>query len=440
LKRNPFENKLTRRDFLKWTGKGILLSTMNPLGRNLSADTLVSNDLFWVKDIPHHPFIGKLGPNSHAGVDCLLDVMGEKGLPFYRSNQWSLLSGPQGMIGPEDVVLVKVNAQWKYRGCTNSDLVRGLIQRILDHPDGFTGEVVIVENGQGRGSLNCDTLGGIKNPYPDSSVHANAEDESHSFVYLVDNVFNDPRVSSYLLDTIQYVFIDNSDHVTDGYRIYQDVSYPCFTTSGGRRVELREGVWNGNGYDDKIKLINVPVLKHHDRNGSEITASIKHFYGVLSMRDGHGKYRHYSGLGKTCGKMIASIKSPVLNILDCIWVSHRSLKGHPSDMTVRVDQILASQDPVALDYWAAKYIFYPIDGNERHHPDFPGIDYWLSEARDMINMSGGLYDPENGIFVTKTTKNEQEMNVHEGNAPQFVRQKLEEIVQEKRRNRPRIIK
>ncbi len=435
-----FKRKLSRRDFLSWTGKGFLLSSLNPLIGKLHADPSVSNNLFWVKDIPPHPFIGKFGPNAHVGVDCLLHIMGEKGLRFYRSNQSSLLSGPLGMIGPEDVVLVKVNAQWKYRGCTNSDLVRGLIQRILDHPDGFTGEVVIIENGQGRGSLNCDTIGGSNNPYPDYSVHANAEDERHSFLYLVDRMFNDPRVSSYLLDSIMSKFIDNSDHTTDGYRIYQDVSYPCFTTAGGRRVELREGVWNGDGHDDKLKLINVPVLKHHDRNGSEITASLKHFYGVLSMRDGHGKYRHYAGLGKTCGKMISSVKSPVLNILDCIWVSHRSLKGYPAETAVRVDQILASQDPVALDYWAAKYIFYPIDGNERHHPDFPGIDFWLSEARDTINTSGGLHDPDQGIFITKTTKNEQEMNVHERSTSQFLHQKLKETIQETREKRPQIIK
>ena len=55
------------------------------------------------------------------------------------------------MIEADDVVLIKVNAQWKYRGCTNSDLIRGLIQRIREHPGGFRGEVVIIENGQGRG-------------------------------------------------------------------------------------------------------------------------------------------------------------------------------------------------------------------------------------------------------------------------------------------------
>jgi hypothetical protein len=423
---------LNRRDFLKWTGKGLLLSTLNPFNQNLAAHQSVLNDLFWIKDIPRNPFIQKPGSNYHAGVDCLLHVMGEKGLKWYRSNIQSLLSGPLGLIGPEDVVLIKVNAQWKYRGCTNSDLVRGLIQRVLDHPDGFTGEVVIFENGQGRGSLNCDTIGGRRNSYPDDLIRANAEDESHCFLHLVDTVFDDPRVSSYLLDPVSSTFIDNSDHTTDGYRVYQDVSYPCFTTAGGRRVELREGVWNGAGYDDKLRLINVPVLKHHDRNGSEITASLKHFYGILSMRDGYSPYRHYAGLGKTCGKMVASVKSPVLNILDCIWVSHLALRGHPPENTTRVDQILASQDPVALDYWAAKHILYPIDGNERHHPDYPGIDYWLSEARDIINAREGLYKPEHGIFVTKTTKNEQEMNIHERSAPEFMKQVTEEEMQKKR--------
>ena len=51
--------------------------------------------------------------------------------------------GKDGLIDKEDVVLIKVNAQWKYRGCANSDVIRGLIARILEHPDGFDGEIVL---------------------------------------------------------------------------------------------------------------------------------------------------------------------------------------------------------------------------------------------------------------------------------------------------------
>jgi len=430
------QKRMNRRNFLRWTGKGLLFSILSPLASKLQAEASLSNDLFRVKNIPDHPFSEEMGLNAHTGVECLLHLMGKKGLRFYRSEQQSSLSGPLGMIGSTDVVLIKVNAQWKYRGCTNSDLVRGLIQRILDHPDGFTGEVVIVENGQGRGSLDCDT----QSAYADNEVHANAEDETHSFMYLVDHVFNDPRVSAYLLDPIRTTFIGSSDHVTDGYRIFENVSYPCFTTSGGHRVELREGIWNGIGYDDNLKLVNFPVLKHHDIGGSEITGAIKNFYGIVSMQDGQAGFRHYTGLGETCGKMVALVRTPVLNILDAIWVSHSSLTGYPASTTFRANQVLASQDPVALDYWAAKHVMYPIDSNWRHHPDFPGIDYWLKEARDIINQRGGLYNPKQGIFIENVTKNEQEMLIHEYSAQRYIQGAVDQRYKRNRDKRRHVIK
>jgi hypothetical protein len=74
--------------------------------------------------------------------------MGRVGLKFYRSEAQRVDSGPDGIIGADDVVLIKVNAQWECRGMTNTDVVRGVIRRILDHPDGFIGEVVIVEQAQ----------------------------------------------------------------------------------------------------------------------------------------------------------------------------------------------------------------------------------------------------------------------------------------------------
>src|SRR5450759_1360365 len=57
-------------------------------------------------------------------------------------------AAPDGMIGKNDIVLIKVNGEWQYRGGTNTDVVKGLINAIVHHPDGFTGEIVIVENGQ----------------------------------------------------------------------------------------------------------------------------------------------------------------------------------------------------------------------------------------------------------------------------------------------------
>jgi len=403
MKKNLSKRGISRRDFLKLTAAAACLSIIPPFPRKISAQTPGNNELFWVTDIPEIMNNG----NYHSGIDGLINLMGNNGLKFYRSSDESNESGPLGMIASNDVVLIKVNAQWKYRGCTNSDLIRGLIQKILDHPDSFTGEIVIFENGQGRGSLHCDTMGG---EYP-IGVHANAEDESHSFVYLVDTIFKDPRISYYLLDPIRTTMIGPNDHDTDGYRTYENVSYPCLTTAGGHRVELREGIWNGS-YSQNLKLINIPVLKHHDTGGSEITASLKHFYGVLSMADGQSGFRHYAGLGETCGKMVASVRTPVLNIIDAIWVSHGSLWGYPKATTTRINQIIASQDPVALDHWAAKYLLYPINGEQRHHPSFPGIAAWLHSAALTINSQGQLYNPDKGIFVHSVTNEESIMATH----------------------------
>jgi len=325
--------------------------------------------------------------NHHEGMDALLDLMGRHGLKFYRTEEDSDIGGPDGLIEASDVVLVKVNAQWKYRGCTNSDMVRGLIQRILEHPDGFDGEVVIFENGQSGGSLDCDTMWGRQ--YTDTGVHANAEDESHSFSYLVDTVFADPRVSKYLLDHIRETFISEENHSTDGYRKLGEVSYPCFTTAKGNRVELREGIWNGKRHDENLKLINVPVLKHHD--GCGITGAVKSYYGILSMADGRRSERHYERLGAHCGEMIAGVRAPALNILDCIWVTQVRWAGYPPEYTTRLDQLLASVDPVALDYWAAKHLLYPIDNNIEHHPDkYDPLRKHLIKARDVINSKGGI--------------------------------------------------
>jgi hypothetical protein len=398
----------SRRKFLVQSFAGLLVPMTLPFGRSAWAQQQTKNPIFWVKGIPDHPFTRSDHPNHHLGLNALFTIMGSNGLKFYRSAKTAKLSGRSGMIAKDDVVLIKVNAQWKYRGCTNSDVVRGLIQRILEHPDGFTGEIVIIENGQGRGSLNCNM--GLN--YPDAKVHANANNPKQSFVYLVDEIFKDPRVSCRLLDEIRETFISGTDHVTEGYRKFENVSYPCFNTAGGHRIELKRGIWRDGAYSQKLKLINVPVLKHHDQNGSQITASLKHFYGVVSMSDGHAPFRHYGGLGQTCGKMVLSVRTPVLNIVDAIWVSYTSIRGYPASATFRANQIMASQDPVALDYCAAKYLIYPIDHNPQHHPSDPVINGWLTTARNAINTKG-LLNPNKGIMIDMVTKNEARMEFHE---------------------------
>ncbi|MCP4202222.1 MAG: hypothetical protein GY769_09830, partial [bacterium] len=86
-----------------------------------------------------------------------------------------------------------------------------------------------------------------------------------------------------------------------------------------------------------------------------------------------------------------------------------------------VNRLAASQDPVALDYWAAKDILYPIDENPRHHPDFEGIKAWLEPARDLINQRGGLWRPARGIRADRATTDEARMRVSSYSAKQFLK-------------------
>jgi hypothetical protein len=170
-----------------------------------------------------------------------------------------------------------------------------------------------------------------------------------------------------------------------------DVSYPCFTSSGGHRIELREGIWSGSGYDTNLKLINVPVLKTH--SGTGITGVLKHSYGILSMADGYLGIRHFSESGTQCGKMWSLVRIPDLNILDCIWVSHESLGGYPPEYTRRTNILLAGTDPVALDYYGSKHVLLPLGGSRAHEHDpdsFSGLINLLTGARDFINANGGI--------------------------------------------------
>jgi uncharacterized protein (DUF362 family) len=345
--------------------------------------------------------------------------MAAGGVFLYRSKRSAQLASRRGLIAANDVVLLKVNATWKYRGNTKSDMVRGLIQTILENRDGFSGEVVVFENSQGWGSLACDTA----QHYRDTSVQANANKRHHSFTHVVDSLFSDPRVSCRQLDGIGETFIGPGDRDVEGYRIYQDVSYPCFFTAGGRRVELREGIWEGTKHTQRLKLISIPVLKHHDRGGSEIAGAVKNLYGILSMKMGDQilAYRHYRGLGGTCGKMLASVRVPVLNILDATWVSHSQLSGYPADATCRTNRLAASQDPLALDYWAAKNILYPIDFNPRHHPDFTMIRARMRETKRVINRRGGLWDPKSGVHMSRVTLDESQMRLFAYSARKFLR-------------------
>jgi Domain of unknown function (DUF362) len=388
--------KITRRDFVKGVAAaGAFVYAGGFLSARHSFSQADQSRVFRVDHCPVDDWQPATNaPLRHQGLDTLLNLLADSGIYLYSTAGSPTWGGPDGLIAPDDVVLIKVNCQWKCRGTTNTDLVRGLIHRILEHPDGFTGEVVIIENGQGRGGFDGMAGGGNYSAWPEiaSGVTVNSEQETVLTVdYLVNTVFHDPRVSSFLLDPIGSNFIPSDDHRNNGYRKISDVSYPCFTSVGGHRVELHEGIWNGAGYDEKLKVVNVPVLKDHGGTGT--TGVLKHVYGIVSMADGSSVIRHYSQSGSQCAKVWSLVRSPDLNILDCIWVSFDSLTGYPPETTSRTNTLLAGLDPVALDYYAAKHIMLPLGGSRalEHDPDSPReLKSHLDGAQTFINENGGL--------------------------------------------------
>jgi len=388
-------NQITRRGFLKAAAAsaGALLGPGPGLFSGRAAQERAR--IFRVDGCPVHD-----GARRHRGVDALLALMARSGLPLFQTSASHPWGSPQGLIAADDVVLLKVNCQWRCRGATNTDLVRGLIHRLLEHPDGFRGEVVIIENGQGRGAFDgLVPAQGAYAAYPGiiGRVRVNAEQENRLTVdYLVNTVFAGQPVSAYLLDDIREIFIGRDDHATDGYRRLREarVSYPCFTTAGGRRVELREGLWDGSAYRSNLKLINIPVLKHHDTNGTGLTGALKNSYGLLSMYDGWSGERHYRDSGLQAGRMYSLVRTPVLHLLDCIWVPFASLRGWPESTVRRLDLLLAGRDPVALDWYAGKRVLLPLGGEYAavHDPDsYSGLIRHLEDARQTINQNGGLF-------------------------------------------------
>jgi hypothetical protein len=328
------------------------------------------------------------GPSGdhHLGLDGLIACMGAGGLKFYRSAVSGPESGPDGVVGTRDVVLIKINSQWNQRGGTNTDLLRGLIARVLEHPDGFLGEVVVVENTQGYGTLD----------WPRS----NAEDTTQSAIDVVSHFAGlGHPVGSYLWDEIRVtrVYEYSEGDMQDGYVVGPrltmpplKVSYPKFETPGGKYVSLKHGIWNPvlEEYDDSnLTFLNVPVLKCHGAVYG-VTAAVKNHMGTMTtglMTNAHAAVRHGGQ-----GTFLSQVRMADLNILDCIYILAHPSGGPwcPYGDATRVDKLVAGWDPVALDIWATTNILVPtIVANG--HPSYPMQDPAdsTSEFREYLDAS-----------------------------------------------------
>jgi len=304
---------------------------------------------------------------KYKGIERLMALMYEHNQPFYKSLKNGNLYGPDGFFDHEDIVIIKVNSQWDERGGTNTDLVKSIIEAIVNHPDGWSGEIIVADNGQAQygASGKGGSLDWLKN---------NAQNHSQSIQDVVD-LFTKYNVSTYLWDTITTNVVQEyaEGDFEDGYVVQTNVfeitrtivSYPKFTTSFGTRISFKYGVYNSEteGYDtNRLKLVNVPVLKTHMIYG--VTGAVKHYMGIPSDKlTAALGYRIHNGIGRgSMGTLMAQTRVPTLNIMDAIYVNAKPKDGPSTSYmdSKKVNVIAASTDPFALDYWASKNILCKI--------------------------------------------------------------------------------
>ena len=239
---------------------------------------------------------------------------------------------------------------------TNTDLIKGLIARVVAHPDTFTGEVELVENGQWRHSW--------------AYSQNNAERRSQTMQQVVD-LFDGQgfNVGAYNWTAIGYGGnnrwvneFDQGDTVS-GY-VREDstgMTYAKFVTSYGTSISTRLGVWNDSAYEpERLKFINMPVLKSHSIMG--VTAAVKHYIGFLSYAAiGSGTMHSRAMSQGLLGVEFGKARFPDLNIIDATWVSAEITTGPnaPYNMCTWLNTLVASRDPIAADYYAGRYVLRP---------------------------------------------------------------------------------
>jgi hypothetical protein len=350
---DPRQDEVVWRDPMGWLARG----GRPPVRASDGSPTWVS-----IRPGPSHVFVVDSFPVPdseavyHEGLDSLLSLLADNDASLYRSDKHLAWCDTAGLIARDDVVLIKVNTAYPERGMTNTDIIKGLIGRIVAHPDTFVGEIDLVENGQGH---TCWTY----------SLN-NAERQSQTMQSVVDLFAGQGyRVGDYDWsaighgDSVRWVSEFDVGDTVSGY-VREDstgMTYPKFVTAFGTSVSTRLGVWNDSAYEPRrLKFVNLPVLKSH--TGMGVTAAVKNYVGFLSYAaTGPGPMHDSLMTQGLLGIEFGKARFPDLNIVDATWVCAEIATGPtaPYGVCTRLNTLIASRDPIAADYYAGRYVIKP---------------------------------------------------------------------------------
>lgn len=404
---------VTRRKLLQWGGgaaagtlvlwmSGVLRMKKRRPGRHVKTITADGNAAV------SHIYLAKNG-SPRENMNQVLDMMG----------------GIRSVIGDDDIVIIKPNGQWRYHGNTNTDTISGFIDMILAIP-GFRGEVIVAENHHDA----SDNMRGWTTPHRNGRFNLNelvAHYQASGFPNVTKCHWRDAgpnphplqfpggggkRVSGpedgdgYVWSAYNYEYL--------GRKV--KMSYPVFTSAfSGIRIDFQRGAWkNGKYFQNRpVRFVNFAVLNHHSRTFG-VTASVKNYLGVVDMTCGEqgteppGYYNfHYiavgwsrqSGFGRwmetvkqhpvmrqsrilskgirksgpvmpeamggAVGYFMNTIRKADLNILAAEYCGHEDRLSAPRHTRT----VLASTDPVALDFWASKHVLCPLGGRRARYND-----------------------------------------------------------------------
>jgi len=363
-----------------------------------------------------------------------------------------LLGGLEKFINRDDVVLIKPNGQWWNQGCTNLACIQVFVEEVFSLKGGFEGEVILAENchrgpepwkstesawvpefARNSDIPACRNLGDLsrllKERYKErfSTVHwinvrsggrrVEAGQEGQGYVYC------DGTNGS------EKLFFPNGLQGKDARKTM--ATYPVFRTDRGTRVDFMHGVFRNGAFDrDSLKFINFPGLNHHSTY-TGMTSCIKNYMGITDLSGGpdpfddgellDGVLNYHSFpfnkwekgpvpgmLGAEIGFFMKNVRKADLNIVAAQWTGLSTRTEFPAAST-RI--VLASTDPVALDFHSSKYVLFPNSGIRFHNPEWvkgPLFKY----LKACAEMTGDTLD-ESAVKVLSWDKREDRLQKDE---------------------------
>jgi hypothetical protein len=334
---------------------------------------------------------------SDPAIDTLLLMMQERGIYLHQTARH-----PSGLVGSDNVVIIKGNFQWTSRNTTSADRIKGLIWRILNHPQGFSGEILVCDNVQDIGT-------GI------NQQDNNSEDTAQSILDVVSTF----QAKGYpvccmdwsgMWDDVASEYSEGD--YNDGY-VYQTdtkISYPKFRSpSGSHYISLHHGVWDSlsAAYDySRLCIVDFPVLKAHGLAGA--TIAVKNWVGTLTTAHAVERYGDWNSMHNTyffgayaLVARVLAVTYPKLTIVDAAWTTTYG----PSNLSwvQETKMLAASTDPVAVSWYTAKFILSPIARYPHQtNPDLTGGTYSniLSRWTGFLSDSAGLACTKDSSRIT----------------------------------------